>query len=115
MCCYIQIFFLLNTLIFNPIFCAPSVSFIPKQTEAEETKLKKILNEYYEKFVENGENLDKKTEKINENPYMYDTMQGDQPVENTISQNINTASTNYSYQGGTNLSHLQYTKTMRDM
>lgn len=114
---HLRILFLMITLIFHPIFSAPSVSFIPKQTKAEdvERKLEKILREYYEKIVENIENLNRKTEKANEKEDIYDTMQGDQPVENTINQNIEIGTSNYSYQGGMNLSDPQYSKVMRDM
>lgn len=104
---------LLNILISYSVFSAPSVSFIPKNTENEdvEIKLEKMLNEYYDKFIRNTEKPNKKNEEVD----IYNLMQGDQPVENTISQNIQTPSTNYSYQGGTNLSDPQYAKAMRDM
>lgn len=110
----------MNIFIFDCIFAAPSVSFIPIKSKSEdpEKKLNHFLGEFYENFINtnsaknyNNEHLEKYTEKIAKNEDIYETMQGDQPVvENSINQNTQQISRNFTYKADTNLADPAYVK-----
>lgn len=121
MCRCLKTVLFMSFLIFDCISSAPSVSFVSTKPKSDdvETKLNDFLSEYYDNIVikmKHSETNTKKGEKTSRSVNIYDTMQGDQPVaENTISQNIQTVSTNVSYPGETNISNPEYLKAMREM
>lgn len=107
----------MNILFFNYILSAPSVSFVPSRSnDVYDVKLNEFLSEYYDKFIKNSANPVKTTEKTSRNVDIYETMQGDQPVgENTISQNLQGISMNFTNRRDGNLTNPEYVKAMRDM
>lgn len=121
MCQNLKAVIFLNIFIFEYIFAAPSVSFVPMDSKSEEAekKLNHFLGKFYDNVIKN--NLTRNTsndhlERYSENDDIYDTMQGDQPVaENSINQNTQQISRNFTYQVDTKLPDVEYRKAMRNM